>query len=432
MSQAAVNVQPSDFNGMGLDGLTESQIQVREAVAEICKQYPDEYWAEKDRTQTYPNDLHRELAKGGWIGICMPEKYGGSGLGISEATIMLQTIAESGAGIMGAQTIHANVYAMQPVWTFASEEQRDRWLEPIISGRERACFGVTEPNSGLDTLRLQTRADRKGDKYVINGSKIWISSAQVAQRMVLLARTTDLPSSSSEATTKPTKSLSLFFARIKEDDGVTPKKGVELRKIEKMGGRGVDANQVFFDNFEVPEEDRIGEEGEGFRQILHGMNAERCLLAGEALGLGYAALRRATRYASERVVFGRVIGQNQAIQHPLAKSWIDLEAGKLLTYNAARAYDDHVAASDAPKESDATNHYTDLGARCNAAKYFAAEAAFKACERAVMTHGGMGYSSDYHVERYLREIFVPRIAPVSREMILNYVSQRVLGLPKSY
>ncbi|KIJ27607.1 hypothetical protein M422DRAFT_62004 [Sphaerobolus stellatus SS14] len=406
---------------MSLDGLTESQIQVREAVSEICKQFPDEYWAEKDRTQTYPHDLHRELAKGGWIGICMPEKYGGSGLGISEATVMLQTISESGAGIMGAQTIHANVYA---IWAFASEEQRDRWLEPIISGKERACFGVTEPNSGLNTLKLQTKAERKGDKYVVNGSKIWISSAQVAQQMVLLARTTQLTSQ-----TKPSKALSLFFARIKEDDGITLKKGIELRKIEKMGGRGVDANQVFFDNFEIPIQDRIGEEGEGFKQILHGMNAERCLLAGEALGLGYAALRRATRYASERVVFDRPIGQNQAIQHPLAKSWIDLEAGKLLTYSAARAYDDYVFKSNLKVNDSSTEDgkYTDLGARCNAAKYFAAEAAFK-----TWTHGGMGYSSDYHVERYLREIFVPRIAPVSREMILNYVSQRILGLPRSY
>lgn len=332
---------------------------------------------------------------------------------------MLQTISESGAGIVGAQTIHANVYAMQPVWTFANEEQRARWLSPIISGKQRACFGVTEPNSGLDTLKLETRAERKGDKYIINGAKIWISSAQVAQKMVLLARTTPLSDGK-----KPSECLSLFFADIKEADGTTPKKGIELRRITKMGGRAVDANQVFFDNLEVPVEDRIGEEGKGFKQILHGMNAERCLLAGEALGVGYAALRRAARYASERVVFGRPIGQNQAIQHPLAQNWIELEAAKLLTYSAARAYDDIV-------DGKGISH-TDLGARCNAAKYFAAETAFKACERAVMTHGGMGYSSEYHVERYLREIFVPRIAPVSREMILNYVSQRVLGLPKSY
>ncbi|KAF8519623.1 acyl-CoA dehydrogenase/oxidase [Hysterangium stoloniferum] len=417
---------------MGLDGLTESQIQVREAIAEICKQFPDEYWAEKDQTQTYPNDLHRELAKGGWLGICMPEKYGGAGLGISEATIMLQTIAESGSGIMGPQTIHAQVYATalhtRLVWTFGTDEQKDRWLPPIISGNQRACFGVTEPNVGLDTLNLQTRAERKGvavNLCLLNSRPhTAISSAQVASRMVLLARTTPFNTPG----VKPTQSLSLFFASIKEEDGVTPRKGIEMRKIRKMGGRGVDSNQIFFDNFEIPAEDLIGEEGNGFKQILHGMNAERCLLAGEALGIGYAALRRAARYASERVVFGRAIGQNQAIQHPLAQSWVDLEAGKLLTYSAARTYDELASAVSEAGSPPGEK----IGARCNAAKYFAAEAAFKACERAVMTHGGMGYSVDYHVERYLRDVFVPRIAPVSREMILNYISQRVLGLPKSY
>ncbi|KAF9501023.1 acyl-CoA dehydrogenase NM domain-like protein [Pleurotus eryngii] len=414
---------------MSLDGFTESQIQVREAIDSICCKYPNEYWAQKDMEGSYPSDLHRDLAAGGWLGICMPEKYGGSNLGISEATVMLQTIAESGAGIAGAQSIHANVYASTFFWTFATEDQRNRWLPPIISGSQRACFGVTEPNIGLDTLKLQTRATRQGDNYIVNGKKIWISSAQVAQKMVLLARTTPL-----DQLDNPSKGLSLFFPDIKEEDGVTPKKGVDLQRISKMGGRAIDANQamlilrlfrqVFFDDFEIPVADRIGAEGEGFKQILHGMNAERCLLAGEALGIGLAALRRAARYASERVVFGRPIGQNQAIQHPLAQSWIDLEAAKLLTYSAAKAYDDHAAVKGSSN--------TDVGARCNAAKYFAAEVAFKACERAVMTHGGMGYSADFHVERYMREVFVPRIAPVSREMILNFISQKVLGLPKSY
>ncbi|KAF7440351.1 hypothetical protein PC9H_000695 [Pleurotus ostreatus] len=408
--------QTRQYGGMSLDGFTESQIQVREAIGSICSKYPDEYWAQKDMDGSYPSDLHRDLAAGGWLGICMPEKYGGSNLGISEATVMLQTIAESGAGIAGAQSIHANVYAMQPVWTFATEDQRNRWLPPIISGSQRACFGVTEPNTGLDTLNLQTRATRQGDKYIVNGKKI---SAQVAQKMVLLARTIPL-----DQLDNPLKGLSLFFADIKKEDGVTPKRGIDLQRISKMGGRAIDANQVFFDDFEIPVADRIGAEGEGFKQILHGMNAERCLLAGEALGIGLAALRRAARYASERVVFGRPIGQNQAIQHPLAQSWIDLEAAKLLTYSAAKAYDDRAA--------DKGSSNTDVGAKCNAAKYFAAEVAFKACERAVMIHGGMGYSADFHVERYMREVFVPRIAPVSREMILNFISQKVLGLPKSY
>jgi acyl-CoA dehydrogenase len=354
------------------------------------------------------DDLYRDLAKSGFIGIAIPEKFGGAGLGISEATVMMQTIAESGGGIAAAQTIHANVYATQPIVKFATATQRERWLPPLIAGEERTCFGVTEPNSGLDTLRLQTRAVKVGDEYEITGQKIWITNAQNCQRIVLLARTAD-----ATEVQKPVDSLSLFYgdlARGRRDGTLT------LDRIHKMGGNAVDANHVYLDNFRVHKEDLIGKEGEGFRIVLHGMNAERCLLAGEALGLGYAALRRATQYAADRVVFGRPIGQNQAIQHPLADSWMHLEAAKLMTYNAARMYDNGESA----------------GAQCNAAKYLAAEAAFTACERAVMTHGGMGYARDYHVERYLRESFVPRIAPVSREMILNFISQKVLDLPRSY
>ncbi|OCL05280.1 acyl-CoA dehydrogenase NM domain-like protein [Glonium stellatum] len=399
---------------METSGFTSEQLTVREAISKICSNFPDEYWARHDESGEYPHELHAALAKDGWIGIALPEELGGAGLGISEATMMLHTISESGAGIAGAQSIHANVYATQPVAKFATSEQRQRMLPKLIGGEWRACFGVTEPNTGLETLKLRTMAIRDGDYYKISGQKIWISSAQVASKMVLLARTTPL-----EEVKRPSEGLSLFFI---DFDKTAP--GLELKRIKKMGGRAIDANEVFFDKYRIPADSLIGEEGQGFKIVLHGMNAERCLLAGEALGLGYAALTRASNYARERVVFGRPIGQNQGIQHPLASAYMNLEAAKLATYHAARLYD------NSTKDPSITQHA--VGVACNSAKYLAAEAAFTACERAVLAHGGMGYAQEYHVERYLRECFVPRIAPVSREMILNYVGEKVLGLPRSY
>ncbi|KAK7539742.1 acyl-CoA dehydrogenase [Phyllosticta citribraziliensis] len=391
---------------MQTEGFSEDQLSVREAISKICSNFPDEYWAERDETGQYPHELHAALAKDGWIGVALPEELGGAGLGISEATMMLHTIAESGAAIAGAQSIHANVYATQPVAKFASPEQRERMLSKLISGEARACFGVTEPNTGLETNKLRTFAKRDGDSYLVSGQKIWISSAQVATKMVLLARTD--------------AGISLFFI-----DFDKTKSGLDLRKIKKMGGKSVDANEVFFDNYRIPADSLIGNEGDGFKmQVLHGLNAERCLLAGEALGLGYAALKRATNYARERVVFGRPIGMNQGIQHPLASAYMNLEAAKHATYHATRLYD--------KSRSDPSITRTAVGVACNSAKYLAAEASFKACETAVLTHGGMGYAQEYHVERYLRECFVPRIAPVSREMIMNFVGEKALGLPKSY
>ncbi|EMR80904.1 putative acyl- dehydrogenase protein [Botrytis cinerea BcDW1] len=399
---------------METSGFSDTQLEVREAIAKICSKYPDEYWAKRDETGEYPHDLHRDLANGGWIGIALPEELGGSGLGISEATMLLQTVSESGGGMAAAQSIHANVYATQPVAKFATASQRQRMLPKLIDGTWRACFGVTEPNTGLDTLKLRTRARREGDTYKISGQKIWISSAQVATKMVLLARTTPL-----EEVKKPSEGLSLFFI---DFDPKQP--GLELKKIKKMGGRAIDANEVFFDNYIVNSDSLIGKEGQGFKIVLHGMNAERCLLAGEALGLGYAALYRASQYAKERIVFGRPIGMNQGIQHPLADAYMHLEAAKLATYHAARLYDSST--------TDETITQTAVGVACNSAKYLAAEAAFTACERSVLSLGGMGYAQEYHVERYLRECLVPRIAPVSREMIMNYVGEKVLGLPRSY
>ena len=385
-------------------GLTEGQQAVRDGVTQLCTQFGDDYWLARDRDGRFPSELHQALAAGGWLGICMPEAYGGSGLGITEAALMMQAIAQSGAGMTGASAVHMNIFGLQPVVVFGTDEQKARMLPPLIAGRERACFAVTEPDAGLDTTKLRTRAERRGEHYVVHGQKIWISTAQVAERVLLLARTTPL-----DQVTKPTQGLSLFYTAL-------DRSRVEVREIEKMGRHAVDSNAVFFDGLEVPVEDRIGAEGDGFRMILHGLNPERILIAAEAVGIGLVALDRASRYARERVVFGRPIGQNQAIQHPLAESWMALEAARLMVMNAAWQYDQGL----------------ECGAAANAAKYLGAEAGWQACQTAVATHGGMGYAREYHVERWLREVMIPRLAPVSPQLILCYIAERVLGQPKSY
>ncbi|MCC6718078.1 MAG: acyl-CoA/acyl-ACP dehydrogenase [Acetobacteraceae bacterium] len=384
--------------------LSAEQETIRDAVAKLCERFDDAYWLARDTDGIFPHELHAALAAEGFLGICIPEEYGGSGLGITEAAIMMQAIAQSGAAMSGASAVHMNIFGLNPVVVFGTHEQKSRMLPPLVAGREKSCFAVTEPDTGLDTTRLKTRAERRGDRYVVNGQKIWTSTAQVADRVLLLARTTPL-----EGVAKKTQGLSLFYTALDRTK-------VEVRAIEKMGRKAVDSNQVFFDGLEIPVEDRIGEEGRGFEYILHGMNAERILIAAEAVGVGLAALGKATSYARERVVFGRPIGQNQSIQHPLAESWMELEAARLMTMNAAWLYD---SGSNA-------------GAAANAAKYLAAEAGFKACTQAVMTHGGMGYAKEYHVERYLRESMIPRIAPISPQLVLCYIAERVLGLPKSY
>ncbi len=325
----------------------------------------------------------------------MPEAYGGAGLGISEAAVMTQAIAESGAGFSGASAVHMNIFGLNPVVVHGNEEQKRRWLPPLIAGKDRACFAVTEPNTGLNTRALKTKAVKTANGYSVSGQKVWISTAQVAEKVLLLAR--------AEA------GLTLFYTDL-------DRRHVEVREIDKMGRRAVDSNQVFFDALPVPEADRIGEEGKGFEYILHGMNPERVLIAAELVGLGRCAVARAAKYAKERIVFDRPIGQNQAIQHPLAANWMALEAANLMAFKAASLY-------DAGKP---------CGAEANAAKYLAGEACFDACQQAVMTFGGFGYAREYHVERYLRESFVGRIAPVSRELILCFIAERVLGLPKSY
>ncbi|TVY63171.1 Acyl-CoA dehydrogenase fadE12 [Fusarium oxysporum f. sp. cubense] len=398
---------------MSLTGFSDNQLTVRDAISKICAEFTNTYWQSHDQDEQDPKEFHAALAKAGWLGIALPESLGGSALGISEATMMMQTITESGAGMAGAQSIHANVYATQPLARFGSREQLEDTIPKIVSGEYRVCFGVTEPNAGLDTLRLETAAKENSDgSFNVTGQKIWITCAEVASKMILLARTTPL-----DKVKKPSEGLSLFCIDLNRDQP-----GLEMRRIKKMGGRAVDANEVFFDNYTIPSSSLIGEKDKGFKMILHGMNAERCLLAGEALGLGYAALSKAASYAKTRVVFKRQIGMNQAIAHPLADAYMKLEAAKLATYHAARLYDDE----------SGTVGQDEIGVAANSAKYMAAEAAFTACERAVLTHGGMGYAVEYDVERWFRECLVPRIAPVSREMILNYISEKVLELPRSY
>ena len=384
--------------------LSEEQLAIRAAIEKICARFDAAYWLRKDDEGSFPEDFHQALARDGWLGVAMPQEHGGAGLGITEAALMMQAIAESGAGMSGASAVHMNIFGLNPVVVFATGEQKERWLPPLIAGRDKACFCVTEPDTGLDTGRLKTRAVRRGDRYVVSGRKIWISTAQVTNKMLLLARTSPV-----EEEGKRTQGLTLFYTDV-------DRRFVEAREIPKMGRSAVDSNQVFIDGLEIPIADRIGDEGRGFEYILHGLNPERILVAAEAVGLGRAALGRAAAYARERIVFDRPIGQNQAIQHPLAKAWIELEAADLLTFKAASLY-------DAGKP---------CGAEANAAKYLAGEAGFRACETAVMTHGGMGYAKEYPVERYLRESLIPRIAPVSPQMILCYIAERVLGLPKSY
>jgi acyl-CoA dehydrogenase len=384
--------------------LTEDQQSIKAAIEKLCERYDDDYWLERDREGGFPHDFHRTLADAGWLGIAMSQDYGGSGLGMTEAALMMQTISASGAGLSGASAVHMNIFGLNPVQVFGSAEQKQRFLPPLIAGTDKACFAVTEPDSGLDTTRLKTQAVRDGDHYVLTGRKIWISTAQVANKMLIIARTTPI-----DEVAKPTQGLSLFYTDLDRSK-------VEVREIEKMGRKAVDSNMLFIDGLRVPASDLIGKEGEGFKYLLHGLNPERILIAAEAIGLGQAALRRATQYAKERVVFGRPIGQNQSIQHPLAQSWMQLEAASLMVFKAASLY-------DAGKP---------CGAEANAAKYLAAEAAFQSCQTAMATLGGMGYAKEYHVERYLRECMIPRLAPVSPQMIMCFIAEKVLGLPKSY
>jgi acyl-CoA dehydrogenase len=377
---------------------------IREGVGRLCAQFGPEYWRANDESGAFPEAFVEAMTGGGWLGTAMPVELGGAGLGLAEAAALMQTVAESGAGFSGASALHLNIFGPMPMVKFGSEAQKRRHIPRLISGEDRMCFGVTEPDAGLDTASLTTRADRTAAGYVISGRKMWTSNAQRATKILIIARTTP-----KDQVRRPTEGLSLFYTDF-------DRRRIDARPIPKMGRKAVESNAVFIDNLEVPMEDLVGEEGKGFQYLLEGLNPERVLIGAEAVGLGRCALKRAAAYAKERVVFGRPIGQNQGVAHPLARSWMELEAANLMVFEAARRHDAGL----------------DCGAQANAAKYLGAEAGFRACEAAVMTHGGMGYAKEFDVERYMREVMIARLAPVSREMIFNYVAERVLGLPKSY
>jgi len=384
--------------------LTDSQQEIARAVEQLCAQFDPAYWRECDANARFPEEFVAAITQAGWLGIAMPEEYGGAGLGITEAALLAHRITRSGAGMSGASAIHMNLFGPHPIVVFGTDTQKARFLPPLIQGIERTCFGVTEPDAGLNTTALETRAVRHGDHYLINGRKMWTTTAQTATHIMLITRTTPLADCK-----KPTDGLSLFYTPLDRER-------IEVRRIPKMGRAAVDSNALFIDNLEVPADNLIGDEGDGWRCLLHGLNPERILVAAEAVGIGQVALEKAAGYARERIVFGRPIGQNQAIAHPLAECWMALEAAWLMTCKAASLYDNGQPC----------------GVEANAAKYLAAEAAFKACERAVLTLGGMGYAKEYDVERLFREVLIPRIAPVSQEMIKNFIAEKVLDQPRSY
>lgn len=384
--------------------LTDEQQALIEGVAELMERFPDSYWRERDKTGTFPEEFVQSMAEHGYLGIAMPEEYGGAGKGITEAALVLQAVCEAGAGMSGASAIHINIFGINPLVKHGTDEQKRRYLPEIIAGRLKVAFGVTEPDAGLETPRIKTFAERRGGKWVINGTKVWTSTAQVAGKVLLIARTTPY-----EEVEKKTEGMTLFFADLDRNH-------VDIHEIDKLGRAAVDSNIVHIHDLEVGDDCVVGQVGKGFYHLLDGLNPERILIAAEAIGTGKAALRKAIDYANERVVFGRPIGQNQGIQFPLADCYADLQLAELMMLKAAWLYDNGLPC----------------GAEANMAKLKGAEAGFRACDRALATFGGYGYAKDYHVERLWREVQLTRIAPVTRELILAYLGQQVLGLPRSY
>lgn len=384
--------------------LTQEHEAIIDGVKKVCDPFGDEYWSEKDGRKEFPHEFHKAMADGGWLGITMPERLGGAGLGVTEAALMMHTVSSSAGGYSAASTIHMNLFGPHAVVVFGNEEQQDRMLLPLINGTDKACFGVTEPDAGLDTTSIKTFATKVPGGYRVTGRKIWTSSGQVANKIVLLTRTTPKAECA-----RPTDGMTLFYTDLDHSK-------IEVRRIPKMGRNAVDSNATFIDDYFIPDEDRIGEEGKGFNYILHSLNPERILVGIEAVGLGQGALARAVTYAGERSVFGRLIGSNQGIQHPLAENWMYLESAFWMLMRASYLYDAGQAC----------------GAEANSGKFLAARAAFEACTRAVMTHGGMGYSTEYQVERLFRESILLRIAPITEQMICNFIGEKVLHLPKSY
>ena len=384
--------------------LSDEQRAIEDAVVRTCRDFDDEYWSGKDTRAEFPHEFHAAMAKGGWLGITMPRELGGSGLGMSEAAVMMRAVAAGGGGGAAMSTIHINLFAPQPLVMFGSDAQRARLLSGLLDGSEKTCFGVTEADAGLNTTHIKTFARPVEGGYLVNGAKIWTSTAQVADNILLLTRTTPI-----EECQRPTDGMTVFFTKLDRSK-------VEVRLIHKLGRAAVDSNALFIEDLFVGEEDRIGEEGKGFRYLLEGLNAERVIISAGCVGLAQDALRRAAAYAGEREVFGRLIGQNQSIQHPLAENWCAIEAAWLMTMKAASLYDNREPC----------------GVEANAAKFLAARAAFDSATQAVMTHGGMGYAKEYQVERLFRESILQRIAPVTEQLILSFIAEKALGLPKSY
>jgi acyl-CoA dehydrogenase len=383
---------------------TDDQKAIREGVRAVAAQFDDHYWLARDEDGKFPTEFHQAMAEGGWLGITMPTDYGGSGLGVVEAAIMMNEVAQHGGGMAAVSTVHINLFGPHPIVVYGTPEQKQRWIPRLVAGKDQCCFGVTEPDAGLDTTKIRTFAKRVPGGYSVSGQKIWTSTAQVANKILLLTRTTPL-----EECKKPTEGMTIFYTDLDRTK-------VEVKRIAKMGRKAVDSNSVFIDDLFIPEADRIGEEGKGFACLLHSLNPERIIVAAEAVGIGQDALARASNYARERRVFGRTIGQNQGIQHPLAINWVELEAAFALVMKAAWLYDNG----------------RPCGPEANAAKFLGARAAHSACENAVLTHGGLGYAKEYHVERLYREVILTRIAPVSEQLILSFIAERVLGQAKSY
>jgi acyl-CoA dehydrogenase len=384
--------------------LNEDQSAIRDGVAAICKKFGDDYWSACDNEARFPVEFRQAMAEAGWLGVTMPEEFGGAGLGVTEAAIVMHTIASHGGAMAATSCIHMNMFGTHPVVVHGSPAQKERWVPRLVTGEDTVCFAVTEPDAGLDTTSIKTFATKVDGGYRVTGRKMWISTAQVANKMLLLARTTP-----KNASPKSTAGITLFYTDLDRSK-------IEVRRIPKHGRSAVDSNAVFIDDFFIPEEDRIGEEGKGFHYLLDGLNPERILIAVEAIGLGQDALNRAAKYARERVVFGRPIGKNQGIQHPLAECWVNLEASMLMAARAAELYD-----SGRP-----------CGLEANAAKLLGSRAGHQACMQSVLTHGGMGYSKEFHVERLLREALIMRIGPVTDQMILCFIAEKALEQPKSY
>lgn len=377
---------------------------IRESIRRLCADFPDSYWEEKDRKHEFPGEFFSAVANAGWIGIAMPEQYGGAGKGIQEAAVVLEEIAASGAAMNGATPVHLSIFGMHPVVKHGSDAMRKKYLPAVANGSLHVAFGVTEPNAGSDTTSIETFARREGNRYVVRGRKVWTTKALESERVLLLVRTT-----AKDKVSKKTEGLTLLLAPLQ-----TPE--VTITPIPKLGRNAVRTCEVVYDDLVVDECDRVGEEGLGFRYLLDGLNAERILIAAEALGIGRVALKKAVQYANDRVVFGRPIGKNQGIAFPLAEATTRLDAAELMIRKAAWLIDNGQPC----------------GKEANMAKWLAAEAGFFASDAAMQTLGGFGYAREYHVERYWREARLMKLAPISQEMILNYVSEHVLGLPRSY